>query len=168
MKKFQIFFDYECPYCKRGCDSLLDLLPNYPEIEIERRPIESHPRPESHSPHTDLCIQSFYIAGELGADMAAFHALMFQAVAMERRNVEDPEILAGIVRGLMDKDKFLNLLKSGKYAPNVAENNDMAYEKEGVWYVPAFRAGNLKLDARGGVGVSREEVKKFLDKLCKG
>ena len=168
MKKFQVFYDYECPYCKRGYETLLDLLPSYPEMEIEWRPVESHPRPENHSPHTDLCLQSFYVAKELGADMAAFHALMFKAVAMERQNVEEPEILAGIVQGIIDKGKFLNLLKSGKYTPKVAENNDLAYEKEGVWYIPSFRAGNLKLDAKGGAGVSREELKKFLDILCKG
>ena len=104
----------------------------------------------------------------MGADMAAFHALMFQAVSIERLNVEDPEVVAGIVQGILDREKFLSLLKSGKYAPNVNENNDLAYEKEGVWYVPAFRAvqGGLKLDAKGGIGVSREEVKNFLDKLC--
>ena len=165
MPKVQIFYDYECPYCKKGYETLMDLLSGYSGIEIEWRPVESHPRPENHPPHTDLCLQSFYIAQELGADMAVFHALMYQAVAVENRNVENPEIVAGIVQGIVDKDKFLNLLKSGKYAPKVNENNDLAYEKEGVWYVPAFRAGNLKLDAKGGIGVSREEVKNFLDKL---
>ena len=165
--KIQVFYDYECPYCKRGYESLLELLPHYPSIEIEWRPVESHPRPEDHSPHTDLCLQSFYVAQEMGADMAQFHALMFQAVSIERRNVEDPVILAGIVKEILDGEKFLNILKSGKYASKVNENNDLAYEKEGVWYVPAFRVGDQKLDAKGGVGVSKEELKNFLDTLVK-
>ena len=165
MPKFQIFYDYECPYCKKGYETLLDLLPGYTDIEIEWTPVESHPRPENHPPHTDLCLQSYYIAKELGADMALFHAKMYQAASIERQNVEDPEVIAGIIQGIMDKEKFLNLLKSQKYASKVNENNDLAYEKEGVWFVPAFRAGNLKLDARGGIGVSRKEVKEFLDKL---
>ena len=168
MPKFQLFYDYECPYCKRGYEALLDLLPDYPGMEIEWRPVESHPRPEDHPPHTDLCLQSYYIAREMNADMPAFHRLMFQAVAGERQNVENPEVLAGIVQGILDREKFLSILHSGKYAPNVTENNDLAYEKEGVWYVPAFRAGNLKLDAKGGIGVSREEVKNFSDMVSRG
>jgi predicted DsbA family dithiol-disulfide isomerase len=165
MAKFQIFYDYECPYCKKGYEALLELLPNYPGMEIEWKPVESHPRPEDHPPHTDLCLQSYYIAEELKADMLAFHAVMFQAVAIERQDVEKPEVLANIVQGILDKNKFLEILKSRRYASKADENNDLAYEKEGVWYVPAFRAGTLKLDAKGGIGVSREEVKTFLDNL---
>jgi predicted DsbA family dithiol-disulfide isomerase len=167
MSKFQVFYDYECPYCKKGYETLLELLPHYPGMEIEWKPVESHPRPEDHPPHTDLCLQSFYAAEELNADMAAFHAAMYQAVAIERQNVEKPEVLANIAAGILDKSKFLEILNSGKYAHKVNENNDLAYETEGIWFVPAFRAGPLKLDAKGGVGVSKEEVKAFLDSLGK-
>jgi hypothetical protein len=54
-------------------------------------------------------------------------------------------------------------MESGKYAAKVKENNDLAYDSEGVWYVPAFRMNGKKLDAKGGVGVSREELAAFLD-----
>ena len=168
--KVQIFYDYECPYCKRGCGDLLEILPFFSEIEIERRPIESHPRPEDHRPHTDLCIQAFYIAEELGADMAAFHKALFQAVSVERRNVEESEVIAKALKGIVDETRLLELLKSGKYVSKVDENNDLAYEKNGVWFVPAFRLTGSdskdapRLDAKGGVGVSREEIKDFLEK----
>ena len=165
MKTFQFYFDYECPYCRRGYETLLEILPQYPGIETEWIPIESHPRPENAYPHTDLCIQSFYIARELKADISKFHATMYQALSSGKHNVEDPEILGSIVEKIMDRGKFMELLKSGKYAPKVQENNDLAYEKEGVWYVPAFRAGKLALDAKGGIGVSANEVKNFLKKL---
>jgi 2-hydroxychromene-2-carboxylate isomerase len=151
----------------------MDLLPGYEGVEIEWRPVESHPRPEDHPPHTDLCVQSYYIARELGADMKAFFAAMFQGVAAERQDVEKPEVLGSILKNVLDTSKFLSLLKSGKYAPKVDENNDLAYEKKGVWYVPAFRALETAgadlpaLDAKGGVGVSREEVREFLDQLTK-
>ena len=165
MKKFQLFYDYECPYCKMGHETLMELLPQYPQSEIEWRPIEAHPRPENHNPHTDLAVISFYIALELGADMDKFHALMYQAISIERRNVEDPEILFSIIKNIVDRKKFMELLNSNKYASKPAENNDLAYEKEGVWFVPAFRAGTLKLDAKGVIGVSKSEVKDFLDNL---
>jgi len=165
MASFQFFFDYECPFCKRGYEDLMGLLPAFPGMEIEYRPIEAHPRPENHGIHTDLCIQAYYIAEELAADMDAFNRALFQAVVVEGRNVEKAEVLADVLKGIVEKDKFLELLKSGKYASKVNENNNLAYEKNGVWYVPAFRVPGSKtprLDARGGVGVSREEIRGFL------
>ncbi|GHV38629.1 hypothetical protein AGMMS49546_09370 [Spirochaetia bacterium] len=167
MTKMQVFYDYECPYCKKGYEYLTEFIGEHPEIEIEWRPVEAHPRPEDHPPHTDLSCQSYYIARELGADTPAFHAALFQAVAIERRNVEDPEVLTGIVKDILDPKKFRAILESKKYAKQVDENNDLAYEKSGVWFVPAFRLfsadGSVKkLDAKGGAGVTREELKEFL------
>jgi predicted DsbA family dithiol-disulfide isomerase len=167
MKKIQIFYDYECPYCKRGYEDFLKCAGETPDFEIEWRPVEAHPRPENHPPHTDLACQSYYLARELGADMAAFHAAMFQAVAVERRDVEKPDVLAKILEGIVDGGKFRAALESGKYAGQIEENNDLAYEKSGVWFVPAFRMfedGKLtgKLDAQGGIGVNREELRAFL------
>jgi predicted DsbA family dithiol-disulfide isomerase len=162
MATMQIFYDYECPYCKKGYEYLLEQIGSHPEIEIEWHPIESHPLPEDHPPHTHLACQSYYIAKELGADMSRFHAVMFQAVAIERQNVEKPEVLCEILKGIVDPSKFRAVLDSGKYAKQVDENNDLAYEKNGVWYVPAFRMNGKKLDAKGGIGVSAAELEKFL------
>ena len=168
MPKFRFFYDYECPFCKEGYEALVKILPEFPGMEVEWRPIEAHPRPEYSHPHTDLCIQAYYIAEELGADITAFHKAMFQAVIDDRENVEKEEVLTEIIKGIVDKNKFLEILRSGKYAAKVKENNDLAYEKNEVWYVPAFRipGGNLKdaprLDAKGGWGLSKREIRKFL------
>jgi predicted DsbA family dithiol-disulfide isomerase len=161
----QFFFDYECPYCKKGYERLMEEMEEmekHPDIEIEYRPIESHPLPEDHPPHTYLAGQCYYIALELGADMPAFHAAMYQAISIERRNVEDPQVLCDILKGIIDEAGLRSLLDSGKYAAQIDGNNDLAYEKSGVWYVPAFRMGDKKLDARGGIGVSADEVRNFL------
>jgi predicted DsbA family dithiol-disulfide isomerase len=163
MNTMQIFYDYECPYCKKGCEYLLEQIGGHPGIEIEWRPIESHPLPEDHPPHTYLACQSYYIARELGADMPAFHAAMFQAIAIERQNVEQPEVLCKILKNIVDTGKFRAILESGKYAKQADENNDLAYEKSGVWFVPAFRMNGKKLDAQGGVGISREALRDFLN-----
>jgi predicted DsbA family dithiol-disulfide isomerase len=167
MPKLRMFYDYECPFCKKGYEYLGECIGDHPGIEIEYRPIESHPRPEDHPPHTDLVCQGYYAALDLGADMPRFHAAMFQAAAIERRNVEDAGVLCGILKGIVDTEKFRALLESGKYAKQAAENNDLAYEKSGVWFVPAFRmegpgASERKLDAQGGIGISREALRDFL------
>jgi predicted DsbA family dithiol-disulfide isomerase len=166
MPKMRIFYDYECPFCKRGYEYLEEFIGSRPDIELEWRPIEAHPRPEDHPPHTDLACQSYYIARELGADMPKFHAAMFQATAIERQNVEDSGLLCRILKDVVDPGAFKGILESGKYAKQIDENNSLAYEKSGVWFVPAFRLetpkGEKKLDAQGGVGVSREAVRDFL------
>jgi len=165
MAKMQFFYDYECPYCKRGYESLIEQIGDYPDIEIEWRPIESHPLPEDHPPHTYLACQSYYAAKELGANMPAFHAAMYQAVSIERQNVDDIDVLCNIVKGIVDVEKFRVILDSGKYAAQIDENNDLAYEKNGVWYVPAIRINGKKLDAQGGIGIKPEELRAFLKNL---
>jgi predicted DsbA family dithiol-disulfide isomerase len=162
MAKMQFFFDYECPFCKKGYEYYLEFIGEHPEIEVEWRPVEAHPRPEDHPPHTDLSCAAYYAARELGADSPAFFAALFQAVAIERKNVENVDVLCDILKGLLDVAKFRAIIESGKYAKQVEENNDLAYEKSGVWFVPAFRMDGKKLDAKGGAGVSREEVRDFL------
>jgi predicted DsbA family dithiol-disulfide isomerase len=168
MATMQIFFDYECPYCKKGYEYLMEYIGGHGEIELEGRPVEAHPRPENHPPHTDLCCQAYYIARELKANLPKFFAAMFQAVAIERRDVEKVDVLVDIVKDIVDGAKFRAILESRKYARQVDENNDLAYEKSGVWFVPAFRMNRTdgsekKLDAQGGLGVTREQVKAFLE-----
>jgi predicted DsbA family dithiol-disulfide isomerase len=162
MAVMQVFFDYECPFCKIGYEYLLKQIDDYPDIEIEWCPIEAHPLPEDHPPHTYLACQTFYIAKELGADMPAFHAAMYQAIAIERQNVEDPEVLCRLLKDIVDTDKLRTILDSGKYAKQIDENNDLAYEKSGVWFIPAFRMDGRKLDAKGGVGITLDELHNFL------
>jgi len=162
----QFFYDYECPYCKTGYEYLMDQIKSYPDIEVEYIPIESHPLPEDHPPHTYLACQSYYIAKELGADMPAFHAAMYQAISIDRQNVDDPQVLCNILKGIVDTAQFRKILDSGKYARQVDENNDLAYEKSDVWYVPALRMNGKKLDAKGGVGISPGVLESFLKSLA--
>ena len=163
MPKIQVFYDYECPYCKKGYEYLMEQIRDRSGFEIEWIPVEAHPEPENHYPSTFLACQCYYIAIELGADMNAFHAAMYQAISAERQNAEKPEVLCGILKGIVDSGKLRSILESGKYAKQVEENNELAYEKSGVWYVPAFRMDGKKLDAKGGTGVTPKELRDFLN-----
>jgi predicted DsbA family dithiol-disulfide isomerase len=162
MAVMQFFYDYECPYCKQGYEYLLEQIDKYPEVEVEYRPIEAHPLPEDHFPHTNLACQSYYAAKALEADMAAFHAAMFQAIAVQQRNAEDVEELCDVLKDIVNPARMRVFLENGVFAQQIDENNDLAYEKSDVWYVPAFRMNGKKLDAKGGIGIRPEELRSFL------
>ncbi len=161
MRELEVFFDYTCPYCRRGHEDLAALLPEYPDIEIVWRPCEAHPRPEEYGPHSDLCIQSLFFALQQGADIWAFHRRMYEAAFSV--NIEDPKSLARCVNGILDPSALLDALQSGRYARAVSEANDYAYERSGVWVLPAYRTDGRKLDSEAGVGVGREELAAFLN-----
>ncbi len=163
MRQLEVFFDYECPYCKKGYEDLMELLPRYEDIEVIWRPCEAHPRPEEHPPHTDLVIQGYYLAKAEGADIHRYHERMFDAVHTDRIDVEDPEVLADYIEGIVHPKVFLEAIESGKYRDVQEEGNTYAYEENDVWYLPAFRMEGRKLDSQGGVGVSKGQIEAFLD-----
>ncbi|GHU75529.1 hypothetical protein FACS1894188_06600 [Clostridia bacterium] len=163
MRKLEVFFDYECPFCKIGYEYLMELLPKHQDIEVVWRPCESHPRPENHPPHSDLVLQALLFALDVGVtDEHEFHRRMFQAVASDRRNVEVIDTVVDIVGGLVDAAALKTALTDGTCAKQQSELNDYAYSENGVWFVPAFRMEGKKLDAAGGVGVTKKQLEEFL------
>ena len=164
MRRLEVFFDYACPYCLKGHGYLLELLPLYKDIEVVWRPCEAHPRPERYGLHSDLCIQGMFYALEKGADIWEYHQRMYNAALKERVNIEDPDVLAGRVHGLLDPGAFLKALQDGKYEKAVAEANSYAYDASGVWVVPAYRLDGRKLDSIENVGVSKHQLAEFLSK----
>ena len=162
MRIVQFFYAYECPYCKRGFEYLMKETVDRSDITIEWRPIELYPQEGDHFAHISLACQSYYIAKELGADMKIFHAAMFQAIAIERQNAENPKVLCMILKNIVDTGRFRTILDSGKYAKQINENNNLAYEKNKIWFLPSFRMNGKKLDSEGGVGISLQELREFL------
>ena len=164
MKSVVFFYDYFCPYCKKGYAYLEEAMKDHDDVEIEWRPIEVHPRPEESFPHTDLCIEAYYSAEAAGAATPEFHEALFKAACDEKQNVEDIDTLVGILGDIVPSDVLKADLESGKYKDKPHENNVLAYEQSGVWAVPAFRSGDEKLDAIAGIGVTKKQVAKFLNK----
>lgn len=162
MPKLEFFFDYSCPYCLKGYNLLLELLPDFPGLEVEWFPCEAHPRPETYGPHSDLCIEGMYFAKEAGADLWAYHDRMYRLALGDRVNIEDADTLARHVGDLLDADAFRAALLEHRYARQVVEGNAYAYEQNGVWAVPSYRMDGRKLDARENVGVSTTQLRGFL------
>jgi predicted DsbA family dithiol-disulfide isomerase len=156
------FYDYACPYCLRGHQSLVEQIGNYPDIEIEWKPCEAHPEPEP-GPHSGLLVHGFAFAQEHGVDVWKYHEKAYAACLKDRINYESVETLANYFQEILDKDAFIKEVGSGKYKSVQDGNNDLAYEQSGVWAVPAFRMNGNKLDAVEGIGVSPSKLKDFLE-----
>jgi predicted DsbA family dithiol-disulfide isomerase len=162
MQKLEVFFDYACPFCLRGYGYLKELISQYPQVEIVWCPCEAHPRPEHYGSHSDLCMQGMLFAQSRDVDLWAYHDRMFQAALTDRADIENVDVLAGYVAGLLNADDFREALRKGEFAKAQQALNDYAYGRNGVWAVPAFRMGGAKLDSVESVGVTKAQLEAFL------
>ncbi len=160
-----VFFDYACPYCLKAHNHLKELIPDYPDVTLVWHPCESHPRPDRYGPHSDLCIQGYFYAVDNGVDILEYHKRMYQAALKEHVNIEDIDALTDYVSDLVDADDFRQSLRLGSYSGKLDESNKLAFEHSGVWVVPAYRLGALKLDAVENVGVSKEQIRHLLKNI---
>ncbi|WP_195201002.1 DsbA family protein [Faecalispora jeddahensis] len=162
-QELEVFFDYACPYCLRAHEYLTELMPQYPDVSVVWRPCEAHPRPDRYGPHSDLCIQGYFFVRENGADVLAYHDRMYRAALKDRIDIESIDVLTDSVRDLVDADAFRLALQQGTYQKALAESNRLAFERSGVWVVPAYRMEDRKIDSVENVGVSKEQLRRFLD-----
>jgi len=164
-RAMEVFFDYACPYCYEAHKHLAALTGKYPKVAIQWRPCEAHPRPERYGPHSDLCIRGMFFARDNGADIWAYHDLMYRAALVNRVQIEDAAVLSKAVDGLLDAEVFHASLRRGDYQDALAWANGHAYEHSGVWAVPAYRAGGRRLDAIEDIGVTRAQLEAFLQAI---
>jgi len=162
MRKMEMFFDYSCPYCLIGHDYLVELMPDFPDVEVIWRPCEAHPRPEEYERYSDLTVGGLLYAFEKNIDLMEFHKRMYHAACKDGVDIEDPVALSKVFEGLLDTDDLAQALKSGKYTQAILDANDYTYEQNDVWFVPAFRMDGKKLNAEGGIGITKEQLKTFM------
>ncbi|MDR0853360.1 MAG: DsbA family protein [Clostridiales Family XIII bacterium] len=163
MTKIEVFYDYACPFCFKGHQNLTELLPDFPQIEVVWHPCETHPRPEQYGVHSDLLIQGMFYAADAGVDLWQYHERAYNLIWKDSQNVENIDVLVSGFADLLDVDSFAEALTSNKYREIQQSSNDYAFEKSGVWVVPAYRMGGNKLDSVAGVGVTKSQFKRFLE-----
>jgi len=114
-------------------------------------------------------VQGCLYIQETGGDVLAFTERVYKAHFVEELNVEDVSVLVKCAAesGVADVKAFENALTSAKYEKAMLEANDYAYEQKGVWAVPTFVYGDIRLDAVGGIGITKQQLDKFLEKCCK-
>jgi 2-hydroxychromene-2-carboxylate isomerase len=147
-----------------GYNYLLELLPEFPEMTISWQPCEAHPRPEEGwGPHSDIILRGMFYVLKNGLDIYEYHNLMYKAPKEDSVDIENIRSVANYVKHLVDYEKFSSALENGEFITDLKETDDNAFEKSGVWVVPAFRMNGKKLDAQGGVGVTKEELRSYLN-----
>ena len=166
-QELEVYFDYICPYCLRGHEYLLELLPQYPDLIVKWFPCEAHPRPESYGRHSDLCARGMYVALESSANLLEYHNSMYRAALKDGADIENSNVLLRYTEGILDREKFKLALSDGLYEDRLLENNRLAWDKHGFQAVPSYRMGEKILKSKLGVGVSKEQLASFIRKHLK-
>lgn len=150
MRKVEVFFDYNCPYCLKGHNSLVELFRENPDLEIIWHPCEIYERPQHlHGMmHTDLCIQAMFFAAESKIDLWRFHEKMYDIIYKDGVNVEDMNALTNAFEGFLDAEALRVALQNGKHIKHLKEANNYAFGETGVQIVPTYRADGGKLQDR--------------------
>ena len=146
------------------------MLPKYPSVEIIWKPVEAHPRHEEpdHRPYVDLIVQGCLYIQETGGDEFVFTQRVYKAHFEDNLDVEKVSVLVKCATesGVADITAFETALTNAKYKKAMLDANDYAYEQKGVWAVPTFLCGHIRLDAVAGVGITKQQLDKFLEKCC--
>ena len=150
MKKLEVFFDYNCPYCLKGHEQLLELLPEHPGLKVIWHPCEISVYKKEESKETDLCQQALFFAMDSKIDLWSFHKKIYDLIFFDKANTKDIDVMINALKDLLDAVALRQALTSGKYIKNVMESNDFAFNVTGVHVVPTYRAD-------GGVLQDRQE-----------
>ena len=148
MKKLEVFFDFNCPYCLKGHMQLMEIMPKHPGLEIVWRPCEIRVLKKAQG-RTDLLQQAMHFAADNGVDLWKFHELAYDVVfSGKTTNTGDVDSVADYMKDLLDAADLRQALVSGKYAKMVDECNDFAFVRVGVHVVPTYRADDGCLQDR--------------------
>lgn len=122
--------------------------------------------PVSPIPRSDKAFEAMHYIVEHKGDVEKYHKNIFRAIFLEKKNVENHAVILSCAEGCgVDLEELENSLLAGTYSEKQQQSLSYAYEDKRIAFVPTFISGQKRLDAVGGVGVTREQVKQFLDNL---
>ncbi|MFT4105234.1 MAG: DsbA family protein [Lacrimispora sp.] len=122
--------------------------------------------PVSPVPRSDKAFEAMHYIIEHQGNVEEYHKNMFRAMFVEQKDVEDISVILSCAQncGINPAD-LETALKDGTYSEKQQQSLSYAYEETGIEVVPTFISGPHRLDAAAGVGVTKEQVKEFLDSL---
>ena len=163
-KTLNVYFDYICPYCYRGITDLLDLLPGFPGLTVRWIPCEAHPRPEAAFLHSDLANQAMLAVADQKGDLVRFHRSVFHAHFVERRRIDDRQVLADLAADCgASSHQVLTALENGLYRQAARDNNTLVWSILGFEAVPCYQSGSLLLASQEDVTIPRKRLQAFLE-----
>lgn len=122
--------------------------------------------PVSPVPRSDKAFEGMHYIIEHGGDVEKYHKNMFKAMFVEQKNVEEDSIILSCAQDCsVNLTELESALKDGTYTKIQQRSLSYAYLDKQIEVVPTFISGQKRLDAVQGVGVTREQVKEFLDSL---
>ena len=164
MKVLKMYVDFACPYCLKGYDIIHNILPKFPDVQLDLIPCEAHPRPEVWGKYTDLLAAGYYVAMDQKADLVKYTYAAFDAGVRHKVDIENVDVLKEVFHDVMDVEDLANQLNGKTYAEKINDNNLMAWETLGMPAVPTLYLGDDVLYAIPGVGITAELVEGLLAK----
>jgi len=163
MKKVEVFFDYNCPFCLKGHVSLVELLKEKPNLEIIWHPCEiSVFKSKTDEIHNDISLQALYFAMDNNVDLWRFHEKVYDMIFTEKLNTHDIDIFSNALEGILDTEALRQALKSGKYTDKLKESNRYAFKETGVHVVPTYRTdGGCLQDRQEFYGLGTSDTSYF-------
>ncbi|TWI59032.1 DsbA family oxidoreductase [Halalkalibacter nanhaiisediminis] len=169
MRKLEIFFDYNCPFCYTEVSLIDDFKGNNVEIEWKtwRMPVNANPpekptgymeeakqylkelakrkavtiKPPSEKRNTRLAHIGAKFAKDNGC-FEAYHKRIFQAIWNKDENIEDRDVLSQIAEEVgLSKEIFKNALVDPNYVQQVEEDIQEAEDKK-IWTIPSYIGNN--------------------------
>lgn len=193
-KQVEVFYDYICPFCYRGLKYIDDIKDDFPNIEFIYRPSEAHPSngddiifddainkgialllnqdeieyqtPVSPIPRSYKAMQAYNYIKENKGDFNKYNNNIYQAVFVKQKDIE---LITEILECAQDCDvdlvKLEDELNNTNYESKRTQDLEYAYISKKVEYIPTLIYNNKRLDAKPGIGYSKDELIEYLKTL---
>ena len=150
MKKVEVFFDYNCPYCLKGHEQLVDFVRDKPELEIIWHPCEISVYKDNFAGKkpTDISLQGMFFAADNNLDLWHYHQKVYDMIFKDRTYTQNIDSFVSAFEGFLDTEALRQAFKSGKYVNKVRDSNQFAFKKTGVNVVPTYRTDGGYLQDR--------------------
>ena len=117
-------------------------------------------------PRSDKAFWGMLYLQERGFDLEEYHANLFRKAFVESSNIEDIDVILSCADGyLIDQEDFRNALLEGRYEKVQQDALVTAYITNKIEYVPTLISGKKRLDAKAGVGLTKESIGQWLATL---
>lgn len=151
------FSDFECPFCKRGADTVKEVVKEYPDkvrVAFKNLPLDFHKNAEPAA-------KAALAAGKQGK-FWEMHDALFE----NQRTLTEDFFLKTAEKLGLDMDKFKADMKSPEIQKQIEEDKQLA-QKAGIRGTPGFVINGVKLSGAQPLPRFKEVIDKWLEKLGK-